>query len=53
MTEEENNAICRFATVYECITSILKDQLTIEEMEKMILSLSRWVNAEKEWMKRK
>lgn len=51
-TEEETIDICRFATIYECITSILKDNLTIEEMEKMLKSLNNYVAAEKQWMKR-
>ena len=41
-----------FATIYESITSIFKDQLTIEEMEKMIQRLKMYVEYEKKAMSR-
>lgn len=51
--EQKKLDICRTTTIYEAITSILKDQLTIEEMEKMLIWLSHYVANEKEQMRRK
>lgn len=54
MSEKQKQLdICRTTTIYEAITAIMKDQLTIEEMEKMLVWLSRYVAAEKEHMRRK
>lgn len=52
-TEQENIDICRFATVYEAITSIMKGLLTVDEMQKMISAIQKYVNAEQEYMRRK
>lgn len=52
-TEQENIDICRFATVYEAIISIMKGLLTVDEMQKMISAIQKYVNAEQEYMRRK
>lgn len=52
-TEQESVDICRYDTVYEVITSILKSLLTIDEMKKMIRSISNYVEAEEQYMRRK
>lgn len=52
-TEKENIDICRYATVYEAITSILKSLLTVDEMKKMISSISNYVEAEEQYMRRR
>ena len=53
MTDEEKTTrICVFTTLYEAITSILKDQLSIEEMKKMLLALDRYVTEEERSMRR-
>ena len=44
--------MCRFTTIYEAITSILKDQLTIDEMKRMVSALSRYVDEEEQSMSR-
>ena len=50
MKKKEEIDVCRFATIYEVITSIFKDQLTIEEMEKMLDRVAFWVEYEKKAM---
>lgn len=51
-TEKEAIDVVRFATIYEVITSVFKDNLTIEEMEKMIARITRYVAEEKRSMQR-
>lgn len=51
-TEQEQIDIAKFATIYEVFTGILKDQLTIEEMEKMMIRVNQWVDGHKQWMNR-
>jgi hypothetical protein len=51
-TEQEIIDIAVFSTVYECITSILKDTLTIEQMKKMLNRLQMYVEAEERSMRR-
>lgn len=53
MSDNKQLDICRTKTIYEAITAIMKDQLTIEEMEKMIIWLGRYVAGEKQSMWRK
>jgi len=41
------------ATIYESITSIFKDQLAVEEMERVIKMLELYVSEEKNWWRKK
>ncbi len=45
--------ICVFATVFECITAIMKNNLNIEQMKKIINRLEQWVSHEEQIMARK
>jgi aspartate-semialdehyde dehydrogenase len=53
MTDESKTIrVCVFTTLYEAITSILKDQLSIEEMKRMLSALDRYVTEEERRMRR-